>query len=555
MRKFTFFLALMVAMVTTTMAQTLDFTFTKVSASEATVAVTGNGVEAGGITATIASNYAWKSLTANSSAYPNATIVCPDRNTSTMNAGNEGIITLTLNNVPENYSFKNVTFTSVALNGGGAFQGDDVNAQQVNFTLTKGETTLGTVENVAIKVNSSPNDYNGIKDQSVTVPFEVAEAYTAENGTLELKLKLSVTESKGCFYGLIKVAIETEVAATPEPDPVTFDIYALDDNMNPSPLEGTVNKLGFVVFAASDKNAVLAEAADAPKVGIFSPAMGGFVAEASGIMFGDLLGNGMQLVAVQFDGFATPGTYMVYAPAGAFTVNGQPSEEIISAEFTIPAPTVKVFEVESVTPANGAEVEAINKIEIKFTEDIILQQNPATWDFYTVNLVDENNKVIELTTSDDANIWSKAVFTPAEPITAAGTYTLDLSQIKLDGGVCEGSYTWTIAEPAPTPSGPPLIALPTIVKIPVPTTAPIPMTIKSKTFNVFFKSDFVLVEINSSALLIFVIFCQNLTNCCFIYFFLGYFFNIIFILQTLCHYFSIFSISIRQINSNTQHQP
>ena len=173
MRKFTFFLALMVAMVTTTFAQTLDFTFTKVSASEATVAVTGNGVEAGGITATIASNYAWKSLTANSSAYPNATIVCPDRNTSTMNAGNEGIITLTLNNVPENYSFKNVTFTSVALNGGGAFQGDDVNAQHVNFTLTKGETTLGTVDNVAIKVNSSPNNYNGTKDQSVTVPFEV----------------------------------------------------------------------------------------------------------------------------------------------------------------------------------------------------------------------------------------------------------------------------------------------------------------------------------------------------------------------------------------------
>ena len=450
MRKFTFFLALMVAMVTTTMAQTLDFTFTKVSASEATVAVTGNGVEAGGITATIASNYAWKSLTANSSAYPNATIVCPDRNTSTMNAGNEGIITLTLNNVPENYSFKNVTFTSVALNGGGAFQGDDVNAQQVNFTLTKGETTLGTVENVTIKVNSSPNDYNGIKDQSVTVPFEVAEAYTAENGTLELKLKLSVTESKGCFYGLIKVAIETEVAAAPA-DPVTFDIYSLDDNMNPSPLEGTVSKLGFVVFAASDNNAVLAEAADAPKVCIFDPAMGGAVAEASGIMFGDLLGNGMQLVAVQFDGFATPGTYMVYAPAGAFTVNGQPSEEIISAQFTIPAPVVKVFEVESVTPANNAEVEAIEKIEINFTENITLQQDPAIWDFYTVNLVDENNNVIVLKTSDDANIWSKAVFTPAEPITAAGTYTLDLSQIKLDGGVCEGSYSWTVVEPVAEP--------------------------------------------------------------------------------------------------------
>ena len=246
----------------------------------------------------------------------------------------------------------------------------------------------------------------------------------------------------------LQLTVAEPVVATPEP--VTFDIYALDDSMNPSPLEGTVSKLGYVVFAASDNNAVLAEAADAPKVCIFDPAMGGAVAEASSIMFGDLLGNGMQLVAVQFDGFATPGAYMVYAPAGAFTVNGQPNEEIVSAQFTIPAPVVKVFEVESVTPANNAEVEAINKIEIKFTEDIYLSMDDRG-NFYPVNLVDENNNVIELTTSDDANIYSKAVFTPAEPITAAGTYTLDLSQIKLDGGVCEGSYSWTVVAPAAEP--------------------------------------------------------------------------------------------------------
>ena len=238
--------------------------------------------------------------------------------------------------------------------------------------------------------------------------------------------------------------------ATPEPVPVTFDIYALDDVMNPSPLEGTVSKLGFVVFAASDNNAVLAEAAGAPKVGIFDPAKGSFVAEASSIMFGDLLGNGMQLVAVQFDGFATPGTYMVCAPAGAFTVNGQPNEEIVSAQFTIPAPVVKVFEVESVTPADKKEVEAINKIEINFTETIALATDNMG-NFIPVNLVDENDNVIELAVSDDANVWSKVVLAPATPITAAGTYTLDLSQLQLNDGVCEGSYSWTVVEPVVEP--------------------------------------------------------------------------------------------------------
>ncbi len=201
------------------MAQTLDFTFTKVSASEATVTVTGNGVEADGITATIASNNAWKGLNANSAAFPTSSILCPDKNTSTMTAGNEGTITLTLNNVPDGYSFKNVTFTSVALNGGGSFQADNANAQPVNFTLTNGESTLGVVNNVPIKVNSSPNtsSYSPTANETVTVPFEIAEAYTAQNGTLELKLTLAVTESKGCFYGLVKVSIDTEVAVV-EPE-------------------------------------------------------------------------------------------------------------------------------------------------------------------------------------------------------------------------------------------------------------------------------------------------------------------------------------------------
>ena len=214
MRKFTLFLMSLILSVGAATAQnSLDLTFTKVSADEATVNVLGVGVDATGITAEITANSAWKSLTADSETFPNASILCPDKNTKDMTAGNEGVITITLNNLPEGYSFKNVTFTSAAVNGGGAFQADNANAQHVNFTLAKGETNLGTVENVAIKVNSAAGE-------SVTVPFEVAEAYTATEGTLVLTLTLSVTESKGCFYGLTKVSIETEAPAVePEPEP------------------------------------------------------------------------------------------------------------------------------------------------------------------------------------------------------------------------------------------------------------------------------------------------------------------------------------------------
>ena len=42
-----------------------------------------------------------------------------------------------------------------------------------------------------------------------------------------------------------------------------------------------------------------------------------------------------------------------------------------------------------------------------------------------------------------------------------------------------------MAGPAPAPSGPPTIALPIIVKIPVPTTAPMPRIIRSNALSVF----------------------------------------------------------------------
>ena len=198
------------------MAQnTIDLTFNRnnsAAGTDATVNVTGTGdVNVTGITSTIACNYNWKAFGANSTTFPNSSILCPNKNTKDMSAGNEGIFTITLNNVPEGYSFKNVTFTSAALNGSGAFQGDNANAQIVNFTLKQGDAVIGNVNNVAIKVNS-----NG--GQSVTVPFEITEAYTATDGTLVLNLVLSAANSTGCFYGLVKVSIETEVTVPEVPE-------------------------------------------------------------------------------------------------------------------------------------------------------------------------------------------------------------------------------------------------------------------------------------------------------------------------------------------------
>ena len=239
---------------------------------------------------------------------------------------------------------------------------------------------------------------------------------------------------------------EVEIAAPAEP--VTFTAYTLNESMQVSDeLTGTVEKVEYVAFACSDATATLVGTEDAVAY-IYDKAKETPVAESTMFMCGDL-GVGQDVAAMSFSAFTTPGTYVVYIPAGSFTINGVANEDIMSAEFTIPAPVVpetKVYEVESATPANGAEVEAIDEIVIKFTEDIALATDNMG-NFIPVNLVDENNNVIELTVSDDANVWNKVVLTPATPITAAGTYTLDLSQLQLNGGECEGSYSWTVVEP------------------------------------------------------------------------------------------------------------
>ena len=196
------------------MAQnTIDLTFSRdnsTAGTDATVTVGKTGeIDITDITSTVACNYNWKAFGANSATFPNGNIICPDKNTKDMTGNAAGVITLTLNGVPQNYEFTKVTFTSVALNGGGAFQGDNANAQHIDFILKQDDTTIAEHNDVAIKVNS-----NG--GESVTVNFDPSTPIKAADGTVTLKINIvNNYTAYGCFYGLFKVTIDTEVA-TPE---------------------------------------------------------------------------------------------------------------------------------------------------------------------------------------------------------------------------------------------------------------------------------------------------------------------------------------------------
>ena len=201
-----------------TMAQnTIELTFNRnnsAAGTDATVSVASTGdVDATGITSTIACNYNWKAFGANSTTFPNSNILCPDKNTKDMTGDAAGVITFTLAGVPDNYEFTAITLKSVALNGGGAFQGDNANAQHIDFILKQDDTTIAEHKDVAIKVNS-----NG--GESVTVNLVPATPIKAVNGTVTLKLNIvNNYTAYGCFYGLFNVTIDTEVATTPEPEP------------------------------------------------------------------------------------------------------------------------------------------------------------------------------------------------------------------------------------------------------------------------------------------------------------------------------------------------
>ena len=197
-----------------TMAQNaIDLTFSRnnsAAGTDANVTVTGTGdVDVAGITSTVACNYNWKAFGANSETFPNSSILCPDKNTKDMTGDAAGVITLTIAGVPDNYEFTAITLKSVALNGGGAFQGDNANAQHIDFILKQDNETIAQHNDVAIKVNS-----NG--GESVTVNLVPTTPIKAVNGTVTLKLNIvNNYTAYGCFYGLFKVTIDTEVA-TPE---------------------------------------------------------------------------------------------------------------------------------------------------------------------------------------------------------------------------------------------------------------------------------------------------------------------------------------------------
>lgn len=181
-------------------------------------------------------------------------------------------------------------------------------------------------------------------------------------------------------------------------------------------------------------------------------------------------------ITVAFDKELTEeGNYTFFIPAGTFTMDGVENEarEVTVELFTF---TITPLEVVSVTPAVGA-VDSLERIVVTFNQIVSLS--------WTEDWMSQPSSKITLTCGEEkitlTHAGGSAMSDQVEylvnaewdgyqwtttPITAAGTYTLNLADIIVDyaaemitdswgtyvgtwhgkNGSCEGTYTWTIAE-------------------------------------------------------------------------------------------------------------
>lgn len=170
--------------------------------------------------------------------------------------------------------------------------------------------------------------------------------------------------------------------------------------------------------------------------------------------------------------YTEDGEYLIYIPAGVFTMDGVKNEE---NEITVKVQQFELIplKVLSVSPTDR-NVEQLERIIVEFNQVINLAYDENGQQISREIILKGEDKEYTLTNNPSWNLSNKleylvnATWTGFEytstPITAAGKYTLDISSIVVDHGAeeyidqygykatmwhglnqyCEGTYTWSI---------------------------------------------------------------------------------------------------------------
>ena len=180
----------------TTVAQSLNFTFTRGDANAATVTVSGDAGE--GVTATLVASGNWLTNGAMASA---TDVLCVNQNTNT---GATITYTLTVSGLDNSHVFSYLSHTHKAVNSGGNYQpANDYDVRPRNFVITANDSEVATKTKEGIWIPSGQS--------SKTIEYQANE-FSAVDGELKITISLyspneTDEEKKGCFFGLTGITI------------------------------------------------------------------------------------------------------------------------------------------------------------------------------------------------------------------------------------------------------------------------------------------------------------------------------------------------------------
>ena len=180
----------------TTVAQSLNFTFTRGDDNAATVTVSGDAGE--GVTATLVASGNWLTNGAMASA---TDVLCVNQNTNT---GATITYTLTVSGLDNSHVFSYLSHTHKAVNSGGNYQpANDYDVRPRNFVITANDSEVATKTKEGIWIPSGQS--------SKTIEYQANE-FSAVDGELKITISLyspneTDEEKKGCFFGLTGITI------------------------------------------------------------------------------------------------------------------------------------------------------------------------------------------------------------------------------------------------------------------------------------------------------------------------------------------------------------
>ena len=180
-------------------------------------------------------------------------------------------------------------------------------------------------------------------------------------------------------------------------------------------------------------------------------------------------------ITVTFDQkFTEEGVYTFVIPAGMFTMDGVPNEKR-DINITLYTFTITPLKVDSVIPAMGT-VDKLDRIIIVYNQDVTLSMDENWQQISREIALTCGDKAYTLTYNSMSNLSNRVEYLvnaewtgyeyASTPITADGTYTLNLGDVVVDyagekvtdqygtyigtwhgkKGSCEGTYTWTIGD-------------------------------------------------------------------------------------------------------------